>query len=91
MSSEEVSLNVLITGASGLLGRAVLEYFNEKALQEKYPSEIAGADQPPSVNFKWNCLGLCYSRPRNNLRACNLNDPEQVDKLVAEFKVRGLN
>lgn len=78
----EISLNVLITGASGLLGRAVLEYFLDEKLQEKYPSQ----DGPETTKFKWNCLGLCYSRPRANLRACDLNDAEQVEKVVAEFK-----
>ena len=74
------NLNVLITGASGLLGRQVLKYFEDSNLQSKY---LVDGIQ----NFKFNCLGLCHSRVKDKLRPINLNDPNQVNTLVEEFKV----
>jgi S-adenosylmethionine synthetase len=71
---------VLITGASGLLGRAVYKYFTDESFREKYPVST-------EIRFHFDCLGLCYSRAKNNLRAADLNDFEQVDQLVDEFKV----
>lgn len=71
---------VLITGASGLLGRAILKYLTSENEQIKYPVKN-GSD------YKWNCLGLCFSRVKGNLRALDLNDFEKVDKLIEEFKV----
>ena len=82
----ELSLKVVITGASGLLGRAVLEYCINENLQLKYPSESASPGEA-SPNIKLNCLGLCNSRVRKNLRPLNLNNGDEVEKLIAEFKV----
>lgn len=53
----EKSLNVLVTGASGLLGRQVYQFLTDEHLQHKYPISIES-------EFSWNCLGLCYSRKK---------------------------
>jgi hypothetical protein len=80
--------NVLITGASGLLGRVVYKYLSDSTYQAKYPLNL----NDNYVNsFKWNCLGLCYSRAKENLRPLDLNDTEEVDKLVNDFKVDDSN
>jgi nucleoside-diphosphate-sugar epimerase len=79
----EQQLNVLITGASGLLGRTVYKYFKEKSFQSKYPIK----DSLESNNFAWNCLGLCNSRVRGDLRKLDISNFEQVESLIVEFKV----
>ncbi|CAF0711670.1 unnamed protein product [Brachionus calyciflorus] len=73
------NVNVLITGASGLLGRQILTYFENAELHSKYPVDDI-------EKFKFNCLGLCHSRAKANLRPIDLNNFEQVDKLIDEFK-----
>ena len=61
---------VLITGASGLLGRKVLAYFQNES------------------NNKWTCLGLCYSRNKNeNLKSCDIRNFDQINSIIDEFKV----
>jgi hypothetical protein len=77
--------NVLITGASGLLGRVVYKYLSDTSYQSKYPLNL---NEDYVSSFKWNCLGLCYSRARDNLRPLDLNNTEEVNKLVDEFKVK---
>jgi hypothetical protein len=52
---------ILITGASGLLGRAVYKYFVDETYRNKYPIEDFNAD------FKWNCIGLCNKRYLMNI------------------------
>lgn len=74
------NLKVLITGASGLLGRQVLKYLEDKNLQLKYPVDNV-------ENYVFECLGLCYSRIKNNLHPIDLNKFDQVDNLIQEFKV----
>lgn len=76
----EKTANVLITGASGLLGRQIYKYLTDENLRNRYP--VSDLDE-----FKWITLGLCYSRVKGNLRAIDLNDFEEVDKLIQEFKV----
>ena len=78
------SFNILITGASGLLGRVVYKYLTDGSYQSKYPLEY---NQNYVNDYNWNCLGLSYSRPRENLRQLDLNNSEQVDQLIDEFKV----
>ena len=82
MSSK--TYNVLVTGASGLLGRVVYRYLSDSSYQARYP-----LDQNENYvnSFKWNCLGLCYSRARDGLKPLDLNNTEEVDKLIADFKV----
>jgi len=59
------SKRVLITGASGLLGRAVLSTMR---------------------NSGWSVLGTAYTRTGENLVKLDICDPEQVEKVVEEFK-----
>ncbi len=61
---------VLITGASGLLGRNVLRQF-----------------QKSTGDVKWTCVGLCHSRVRDNLVACDLTNFQFVNDLVQDLKV----
>ena len=89
---EKTNLNVLITGASGLLGRTVLDYFTQKELREKYPLNGTKKNQGEpnlfdSNKVTLNTLGLCFSRARKNLRSIDLSDKSQVDKLIDDFKV----
>lgn len=77
------TVNVLVTGASGLLGRMVYKYFTDQAFQNKYP--LPSEENSPKLN--WNCLGLCYSRLKEGLKSVDLNDYEEVNKLTEEFKV----
>jgi len=79
----EQQLSVLITGASGLLGRTVYKYFKDKSFQSKYPLK----DSLQSNNFAWNCLGLCNSRVRGDLRKLDISNFDQVEGLIVEFKV----
>lgn len=46
---------IIITGASGLLGRVVYKYFTDSDFQQKYPIE-------DTTQIKWNCIGLCNKR-----------------------------
>jgi dTDP-4-dehydrorhamnose reductase len=63
-----MSGKILITGASGLLGREVLSFLQNQ--------------------FKWKCLGLCFSRNKNsNLKSCDLTDFNQINTIIDEFKV----
>jgi FlaA1/EpsC-like NDP-sugar epimerase len=75
---------VLITGASGLLGRAIYSYLTDSEFQAKYP---LSSSQAAVSDFKCNVLGLCHSRVKGNLRKIDLNDFKQVDQLIDEFKV----
>lgn len=74
------NVKVLITGASGLLGRQIFKYLEDTSLQTQY--KVDGID-----GFKFNCLGLCHSRAKEKLRPVNLNDPNQVVAIIDEFKV----
>lgn len=70
--SEKV-VNVLVTGGSGLLGRAVVNIFKEdSALNES--------------NIKWNVVGLYNSRPREGLTKLDLTNNKEVLKFIEEFK-----
>lgn len=71
---------VIVTGASGLLGRAVYRYLKDESYRQKYPVKEVDA-------FKWNVLGLCFNRVKGDLKPLDLNDFAQVDKLIDEFKV----
>ena len=71
---------VIVTGASGLLGRAIYKYLRDESLQNKYPVK-------DGQKFKWNCLGLCFSRAKADLKPLDLNDFAKVDQLIDEFKV----
>lgn len=75
-----VEKRVIVTGASGLLGRAIYRYLRDEQLQNKYP--VKEGDK-----FKWNCLGLCFSRAKADLKPLDLNDFTKVDQLIDEFKV----
>ena len=75
-------LNVLITGASGLLGRTIYRYFKDDAYQRKYPINAALNEK-----FAWKVLGLCNSRVRGDLQKLDISDYAQVEKLIEEFKV----
>ena len=77
--------NILITGASGLLGRVVHRYLTDAQYQAKYPLE---ANQTYVNDFVWNCLGLSYSRVKENLKQLDLNNFDDVNKLIDEFKVK---
>jgi hypothetical protein len=79
----EKQVNVLLTGASGLLGRAIYKYLTDNNERQKYPLKNLN-----DLEFKWNCLGLCHSRVRGNLRQIDLCDFEAVDRLIDEFIVR---
>lgn len=74
------NLKVLITGASGLLGRQVFKYLEDKTLQLQYPVDNV-------ENYVFECLGLCHSRIKNKLRPIDLNKFDQVENLIQEFKV----
>ncbi len=78
---------VLLTGASGLLGRAIYSYLTDVDFRKKYPLTPSQQSADNSADFKWNCLGLCHSRVKGNLRQIDLNNIEKVDQLIAEFKV----
>lgn len=80
----ERKINVLITGASGLLGRTVYKYFTDKSYRDLYPISA-------NVEFNWNVLGLCNSRAREGLRKLDLTNDEEVEKLINEFKVKLLD
>lgn len=71
---------VIVTGASGLLGRAIYKYLNDETYQKKYP--VKGVNE-----IKWNVLGLCFSRTKDGLMSLDLNDFAKVDQLIDEFKV----
>lgn len=75
-----IEKKVIITGASGLLGRAIYKYLTDVDTQKSFPVKNA-------LDYKWNCLGLCYSRVKGNLRSVDLNDSEKVEMLIDEFKV----
>ena len=79
----EQQLNVLVTGASGLLGRTVYKYFKDGSFRSKYPINKSLS----SDTFSWNCLGLCNSRVRGDLRKLDISNYEQVENLIIEFKV----
>ena len=51
-----IEKTVLITGASGLLGRAVYKYFTDESFRNEYPIEDLNS------GIKWNCVGLCNKR-----------------------------
>ena len=80
----EQTVNVLITGASGLLGRSVYKYFTNEAFRAKFPMTAEFAKES---KLKWNCLGLCYSRVSENLKKIDLTDFNAVDQLIEEYKV----
>jgi nucleoside-diphosphate-sugar epimerase len=82
----EKLVNVLITGASGLLGRMVYRYLTETSFRDKYPLNLSDI-AVDKLNFKWNCVGLCNSRVRGNLKKLDLNDFIQVDEFINTFKV----
>jgi S-adenosylmethionine synthetase len=71
---------VLITGASGLLGRAIYKYLTNDTYQKTYPVK-------EGENCKWHCLGLCFNRAKADLKPLDLNDFSKVDQLIDEFKV----
>jgi nucleoside-diphosphate-sugar epimerase len=71
---------VLITGASGLLGRTVYKYFTDKSYRDQYPISA-------NAEYNWNVLGLCNSRVRDGLRKLDLTNDDEVEKLINEFKV----
>ncbi|RNA10899.1 methionine adenosyltransferase 2 subunit beta-like [Brachionus plicatilis] len=73
------NLKVLITGASGLLGRQIVKYLEDTNLQSKYP--VDGVQ-----NYVFECLGLCHSRTKNKLRAVDIKNFDQVDQVIQEFK-----
>lgn len=57
---------VLITGASGLLGRALFSEFSKKS---------------------WEVCGLAFSRAKGNLVKVDLNNTEEVKRIIEDFKV----
>lgn len=57
---------VLITGASGLLGRALVLEFSKHS---------------------WEVCGLAFSRAKDKLIKVDLNNIEEVKKIVQNFKV----
>ena len=76
-------IKVLITGASGLLGRTVYKYFNNKSFQSKYP-----LNENVKGDFLWKCLGLCNTRIKGDLRKIDISDYGQVESLLKEFQVK---
>ena len=72
---------VLLTGASGLLGRAIYKCLTDVDYQKKYP--LTSQD----LEIKWTCLGLCHSRVKGDLRKCDLNNFAEIDQIIDEFKV----
>lgn len=56
---------VLITGASGLLGRALVSEFSKNS---------------------WDVLGLAFSRAKDKLVKVDLNNTEEVKKIIEKFK-----
>lgn len=80
------NINVLVTGASGLLGRAVYQYLTDAEFRAKYPLDNDADGTSVDQEFTWNCLGLCYSRAKGNLRKCDLTNLQEIDQLVDEFK-----
>ena len=70
--SEKKTLNVLVTGGSGLLGRAVLKCFTLNDVN--------------SI-FNWNVIGLYHSRPRDGLTKLDLTNYNDVILFIHEFKV----
>jgi nucleoside-diphosphate-sugar epimerase len=84
--SEKI-VNVLVTGASGLLGRMIYRYLTDASFRDKYPINLSDIDAN-KLKFKWNCIGLCHSRVRGNLKKIDLNDFKQVDDFISNFKVR---
>jgi nucleoside-diphosphate-sugar epimerase len=63
---------VLITGASGLLGRSVLRQFQAAS----------------SANLAWTCYGLCHSREKENMIPCDLTNFQKINDLINNLKVR---
>jgi len=57
----------LLTGASGLLGRAILREL------QKYPA-------------KWEVLGLAFSRTAGGLKKVDLNNSDELQCVVSDFK-----
>lgn len=81
----EKTIKVLITGASGLLGHVVYKYFTNKEFQQKYPLSL---DCMEALNgIKWDCVGLCHSRVKEDLKSLDLNNFGGVRDFVNEFKV----
>lgn len=74
------NLKVLITGASGLLGRQILNYLENNSLQLENPVDNC-------QNYVFECLGLCHSRAKNKLRPVDLNNFNQIDDVIQEFRV----
>ena len=58
------TIKVLITGASGLLGRAVYKYFTNEEFRNKYPLSTDCMEALRGI--KWDCVGLCHSRVRGD-------------------------
>ena len=79
MSTSENLKRVLITGASGLLGRTVYKYFTDDEFALAYPLQASS-----SGAIQWKCLGLCHSRARPGLVSLDLSDYSRVDKLIEE-------
>lgn len=55
---------VLVTGASGLLGRAVYKYFSNETFRKSFPLN-------DNSDFTWNCVGLCNKRFFNRFYLSN--------------------
>ena len=62
-----MSPRILITGASGLLGRAVFELF--------------------STDPQWQTQGLAFERANDKLKKVDITNPEEVKKVIFDFKV----
>lgn len=66
-----IEKTVLITGASGLLGRAVFKHFKEPSIDE---------------TLKWKVIGLYNSRARDGLVQLDLTNNDEVLKFITENK-----
>ena len=78
----EEKIKVLITGASGLLGRTIYRYFKDQTYQNKYP-----INEKIKAEFIWDCLGLCNSRVRGDLKKLDISNFDQVEKVIKEYEV----
>ena len=65
----------LITGASGLLGRALMRAFTAASTESKAAAAV-----------KWECTGAAFSRASKNLIKVDLRDAKAVRELVTKLK-----
>jgi len=71
------TINILVTGATGLLGRAIIKHF-ENETNSAVPEE--------KCQYKWNVIGTYNTRVRRGLKKLDLTKFDDVEKFIDEFK-----